>query len=111
VVWGSSPQAAFLDLFNLASCKDASMADHLEFSSKSHQYNVNFLRAAYNWEVNLFTSFFNLLYSFRLKRGDEDSFVGFLPRDERSMLNHTIMSLFPAITLFFPQRSGRIRLP
>lgn len=35
-------------------------------SSVSHQWNVNFLRAAHNWEVDLFTSFFNLLYSLRL---------------------------------------------
>jgi hypothetical protein len=48
------------------------MADHLDLSSASHQWNVNFLRAAHNWEVDLFTSFFNLLYSFKLRWGGED---------------------------------------
>jgi hypothetical protein len=38
----------FLVLFCLARCKDASMVDHLEFSSVSHQWNVNVLRVAHN---------------------------------------------------------------
>jgi hypothetical protein len=33
---------------------------------------VNFLRAAHDWEADLFTSFFNLLYSLRLRRGGEN---------------------------------------
>jgi hypothetical protein len=45
-------KATFPDLFNLASCKDASMANHLEVSSDSLQWHVNFLRAAHNWEVD-----------------------------------------------------------
>jgi hypothetical protein len=39
----------------------------LDFYSDSHQWNVCFLRAAQDLEVDLFTSFFNLLYSLRLK--------------------------------------------
>jgi hypothetical protein len=35
---------------------------------------LNFLRVVHDWEVDFFTSFFNLLHSFRLRRGDEDKF-------------------------------------
>jgi hypothetical protein len=37
---------AFLDLYCIARIKDTSMADHLELSSGSHQWNVHFIRAA-----------------------------------------------------------------
>jgi hypothetical protein len=36
------------------------------------QWNVNFLIVAHDWEVDVFTLFFNLLYSFRLRRSGED---------------------------------------
>ncbi len=53
-------EVAFSDLFNLARCKNALVADLLEISSDSHQWNVCFLRAVGDWEMDLFTSFFNL---------------------------------------------------
>jgi hypothetical protein len=52
VVWGSGPQGSFFGLVQFARCKDASVADLLEFSSDSHKWNVNFLRAAQDWEVD-----------------------------------------------------------
>jgi hypothetical protein len=36
------------------------------------KWNVNFLRVAYDWEVDSFTLFLNLLYFFRLSRGSEN---------------------------------------
>jgi hypothetical protein len=50
----------------MASVKDASKADHLEVSSGSHPWNVSFIRVAYDWEVEVFAMFFNLLYSSKL---------------------------------------------
>jgi hypothetical protein len=41
-------------------------------SSDSYQWNVNFLKAAHNWKVDVFTLFFNLLYPFRLRQSSED---------------------------------------
>jgi hypothetical protein len=67
-----SLKAAFLVLLSIACCKDASMVYYLEFSSDSHKWNINFIRAAHDWEVDLFTLFFNLLYSFKLRRGGKD---------------------------------------
>ena len=75
-------KAAYSELFSLACSNDASVAEHLEFSSDSHQWNVNFLRPAHEWEVDLFTSFFDFLYSFRLRWGAKDKFFGDLPRND-----------------------------
>lgn len=33
----------------------------------THKWNVNFLRVAHDWEVDVFTSIFNLLYSKKIK--------------------------------------------
>jgi hypothetical protein len=56
---------AFSDLYSIASVKDASIVDHLELYSGSHQWNVSFFRVTHDWEVDVFASFFNLLYSLR----------------------------------------------
>jgi hypothetical protein len=52
--------------------KDASVAIHLKLSSCYVQWNVSFIRAAHNWDVDVFTSFFNLLYSYRVRWEGED---------------------------------------
>jgi hypothetical protein len=54
---GAAPKVTFLVLYGLACVKDASIVVNLEFLSDSNQWNVNFARAAYNWEVDLFASF------------------------------------------------------
>jgi hypothetical protein len=33
----------------------------------THQRSVNFIRVAHDWEIDLFTSFFNMLYSLCLR--------------------------------------------
>jgi hypothetical protein len=50
MVWGSSP----------------------ELSSASHKWNINFLIAVHDWEVDLCASFFNLVYSVRVRPGGEN---------------------------------------
>ncbi len=52
--------------------KDAFVAVYLELSGDSNSWNIRFARAAHNWKVDVSTSFFNLLYSFRVRRGGED---------------------------------------
>lgn len=39
---------AFLDLYRIAHLKEVVVVNHLELSSISHQWNINFLRAGYN---------------------------------------------------------------
>jgi hypothetical protein len=72
VVWEKALKEVFPDLFSITCVKDASVAVHLELSSGSLQWNVSFIRAAHDWEVDVFASFFNLLYSYRVRREDED---------------------------------------
>jgi hypothetical protein len=70
-VWceDQSLKVAFLELFSIACFKDAFVSDHLEISTDSHQWNVSFIR---DREVDFFTSFFTMLYSFRLRWEGED---------------------------------------
>jgi hypothetical protein len=65
-VWGLGPQGSFFELGQFAS-----MPVHLVLSSDSYKWNVNFHRVAHDWEMDLFNSFFNLVYS-RLRRSSED---------------------------------------
>lgn len=51
------------EMFSISRFKEVSMADHLQFSSNIIQWNINFIRPVYDWEVELITLFFNLLYS------------------------------------------------
>jgi hypothetical protein len=39
----------------------------------TYKWNVNFLRPTLDWEVNLFTSFFNLLDSLKLRLVGKDN--------------------------------------
>jgi hypothetical protein len=57
----------FLDLHSIVCVKDAFVADYLELSNNSHKWNVSFIKDAHEREVEVFASFFNLLYSFRLR--------------------------------------------
>jgi hypothetical protein len=44
----------------------------MDFSSSSLKWDVSFLQAARNWKVDVFASFYILLYSFRGRRVGED---------------------------------------
>ena len=48
-----------MDLYSIAHVKDASVEGHLELSSGSHKWNVSFIGAIHDWEVDVFASFFN----------------------------------------------------
>jgi hypothetical protein len=53
---------AFLALYGIACMKDTSVAAQLKLSGGSNQWTVSFVKAAHDWEVDVFASFFNLLY-------------------------------------------------
>jgi hypothetical protein len=59
---------AFLVLFSIACSKEALVAIHMWFSNDTCQWNVTFIKAVHDWEMELVTSFFDLLYSIRLRR-------------------------------------------
>jgi hypothetical protein len=70
VVWGQ--EEAFPVFYDIACAEDASVAAHLKLSGGSNQWNVSFVRVSRDWEVDVFVSFFNLLYSTRVRREGED---------------------------------------
>jgi hypothetical protein len=64
---------SFLDLFCIACCKEAWVADHLLFSNGNIQWNLSFIRPMQDWEVELVIAFFNVLYLLKVRLGGEDS--------------------------------------
>jgi hypothetical protein len=62
---------------------------------------------AHDWEVNFFTSFFNMLYATRLRRGDDDKRFWTIPINGCLMSYCSIISYFPIIVLI---SFGGIRL-
>jgi hypothetical protein len=64
---------AFPVLYGIVCAKDASVAAHLKFSGDFNQWKVSFVRAAHDWEVDVFASFFNLLYLVNVRRDGEDN--------------------------------------
>jgi hypothetical protein len=59
-------------IFIVFAYMDASIAVDLELFSSSLQWNVNFIKAAHNWEIDVLDLFFNLLYSIRVRQEGED---------------------------------------
>jgi hypothetical protein len=58
-------KVAFPSLFGIACVKDAFVADTWEVLGSSIKWNVSFTREAYDWELDLFASFFQVLHSVR----------------------------------------------
>jgi hypothetical protein len=48
---------AFPGLYGIATMKDASVVVNLEFMGGSNHWNVIFIKAAHDWEVDVFASF------------------------------------------------------
>jgi hypothetical protein len=70
VVQGSGSQGfffGFVEYCTIAHVKEAPVANYLELSSGLHQWTISFIRASHDCEVDVFTSFFNLLYSLTLR--------------------------------------------
>jgi hypothetical protein len=58
-------KVAFSVLYGLACEKDASSAANLEFLGDSNLWNVSFTRAAHDWDVDDFASFFFSFFFFQ----------------------------------------------
>lgn len=52
----------FLIVYRIACRQEASVAEVMEISGGSLQWNVNFIKAAHDWEVGFLADFFSLLY-------------------------------------------------
>ncbi|KAF5452893.1 hypothetical protein F2P56_021410 [Juglans regia] len=65
-------QDLFPSLFLIASTKDATVAEVMEVSGGNIHWNINFNRAAQDWEMESFVDFYSLLYSIRPNIQQED---------------------------------------
>jgi hypothetical protein len=68
----------FPGLYNIASFKDASIADSMEYSSESIQWNIQFSRLIHDWEVGDLATFYKCLYEYKL-RGEGRDKLWWLP--------------------------------
>lgn len=59
----------FPELYRLAEFKEASMADYMCWNEGNIHWDITFIRAVLDREVDLLTDFLNLIYSTKLKRG------------------------------------------
>jgi hypothetical protein len=62
---------SYPNLFSIAWRKDAWVVDNLQFREGNMHWNVTFTKPIQDWEVEVVLSFFERLYSFRLRQGDE----------------------------------------
>jgi hypothetical protein len=53
-------------LFSIASLKEASIADNMDHSNNSIQWNIQFTRLFHDWEVGELASFYKSLYDCKL---------------------------------------------
>jgi hypothetical protein len=63
---------AFPGLFIIASAKETSIADNVERSNGTLQWNIQFSWLVHDWEVEVVASFYRCLYSSKLKGVGED---------------------------------------
>jgi hypothetical protein len=68
----SSLKDIFPGLFSIARFKEASIADNMERSNGTIQWNIVFIRLIHDWEVEILASFYNCLYSLKLRGVGED---------------------------------------
>jgi hypothetical protein len=62
----------FPGLYIIAITKDASIADNIDTSGGTLQWNVSFSRLVHDWELEVLASFYTLLYLYRMSREGED---------------------------------------
>ena len=62
--------------------------------------NVSFIKAADNWKLDVFASFLNLLYFFRLRQGCKDKLCWAASKRRFLTLDCSTMSLFHMTVLF-----------
>jgi hypothetical protein len=63
---------AFPVLYGFARDKEALVAAHLVLESGSLQWDISFIRATHDWDVEVLASFFTLLYSIRVRSEGDD---------------------------------------
>ena len=63
---------AYPALYRIAYVKEAVVADCVHFQGDFVHWEVNFIRLVQDWEIDLVSSFLELLYSINIKRNELD---------------------------------------
>jgi hypothetical protein len=91
-------------LYNLASNKEAFIADNYDVMSGSRQWNISFVTSLNDWEVDDLASLYSLLYSFNLDGGD-DNMWWVLNRKGKFEVKSFYFILNSAVRFPFPWKS------
>jgi hypothetical protein len=81
-------------LFGIARIKDAFVVTLVEFLGGVIQWNVSFTKAAHNWDVKVFASFFEVLHLVRVRQVRRTSCGGSLQKRVCLVLNLSTVSSF-----------------
>lgn len=68
IVWGHSIKVIFPELYCIARDKEAFVNAHVQPQNDSIQWEVNFIRAPHDWELESISTFFDSLYSAKVDR-------------------------------------------
>jgi hypothetical protein len=93
---------AFLGLYDIACNKNSLVAAHMILENGSFQWDVRFIRAVHDWEVDGLASFFTLLYSIRRACDGEDKLWWSPSRKGKFVLDISIRFLLTRRQLIFP---------
>jgi hypothetical protein len=104
-VWcGDQPLKASLPtLLNIARFKKASMADFILSLNDIVQWNIIFIRPVHDGEVEMVTSFLNLLYYFRKSRAGEDR-IFWIPSKRQTFEVRSFYHALSPLRFFFFDR-------
>jgi hypothetical protein len=106
-VWcGDRPlKVAFLGLFTIAMFKDTPIAENVERSNGTIQWNIQFTRLIYDWEVKVLASFYRCLYSCKLRDDGKDKLWWVPSRKGGFEVKSFYRALSAQVPLFFPWKS------
>jgi hypothetical protein len=91
-------------LYNLASNKEAFIADNYDLMSGSSQWNISFVRSLNDWKVDDLASLYSLLYSYNLDGGDDK--MWWVPnRKGKFEVKSFYFILNSAVSFLFPWKS------
>jgi hypothetical protein len=73
VWWGEQPlEISYSNLFSIAHCTDMWVEDHMQFQMEGFNGILFFTRPVQDWEVDLVSSFFKMLYSLKVRQEEVD---------------------------------------
>jgi hypothetical protein len=96
---------AYPDLFNMASFKGASIADNMECSNGTIQWNVQFTRLAHDWEIEVLAAFYKDLYDCKLRGVGVDKLRWLHSRKGVFEVKSFYRALSPSRAVSFPWKS------